>query len=98
MSNGGVLPGPATLARDPLSDMALYRPSSSNYLSRLRTTLLTLRRLRSTYVWPTPQNMMGAPDVYTIDRAAPTCARPEREGFALRLKSASGQSRDLEGL
>ena len=27
------------------------------------TTDLTLSRRRSTYVWPTPQNMIGAPDV-----------------------------------
>ena len=48
---------------------------TARYLSRLRTTLLTLRRFRSTYVWPTPQNMIGAPEVYTMDSAAPTCAQ-----------------------
>ena len=48
-------------------------PLRTSHFSSECTTDLTFRRFRSTYVCPTPQNIMGAPDVYTIDSAAPTC-------------------------
>jgi len=38
----------------------------------------TLNLRRSVYVWPQPTNMMGAPLVYTMDSAAPTCPRRRR--------------------
>lgn len=50
------------------------KPRGRCHFSSECTTDLTFSRFRSTYVCPTPQNMMGAPDVYTIDSAAPTCA------------------------
>ena len=53
---------------------ATRTPRSAAHFSSECTTDLTFRRFRSTYVCPTPQNIMGAPDVYTIDSAAPTCA------------------------
>lgn len=34
---------------------------------------LGLRRRRSVYVWPHPTKTMGAPEMYTMDSAAPTC-------------------------
>ena len=61
---------------------------------------MTLRRFRSTYVWPTPQNMIGAPEVYTMDSAAPTYAQHtevslphevSQEMNGSRLRSDSGQ-------
>lgn len=47
----------------------------ARHLSRLLTTLFTWSFFRSTYVWPQPTNMMGAPEVYTMESAAPTCGQ-----------------------
>lgn len=43
------------------------------HLRSVLTMDLTLSFLRSVYDCPQPTNMTGAPDMYTIDNAAPTC-------------------------
>ena len=78
-SNGGTLPEQQPSDRTRAA-------SAQGYLSRLRTTLLTLSRFRSTYVCPTPQNIIGAPDVYTMDSAAPTCERARRVRGRVRVR------------
>lgn len=42
------------------------------HFSSVLTIDLTLSFFRSVYDWPQPTNMTGAPDMYTIDNAAPT--------------------------
>lgn len=42
------------------------------HFSSVLTIDLTLSFFRSVYDWPHPTNITGAPDMYTIDNAAPT--------------------------